>query len=184
MTMPSPYYRPPMPKFSDVLKLVEEYITAEGSAEIWHMRWALSEKLEGAFASPGQLLDQYCAQVLRAGDKLVADGKLARSGKGPGAQIIFWTPAAWADHQKAVEEGRTQRQVAREQREHVKARMSRHGYDIDKMTTEDWFRLDDELDRLKSQTSGCSGRGDLDAHPLICQDCKNDPTGACDQHRK
>lgn len=85
--------------YQDVLASVRAFVAEEGSFDIWRPRWALSEKLAGAYDRHGRLTDTFNSQVLRAVNALVTDGTLIKTGERDRAR--YWTPEARA---KAVAE--------------------------------------------------------------------------------
>jgi hypothetical protein len=92
--------------YKEVAGAVREHILAEGSAELFRIRWDLARKLgERAIDSYGALTDRYCSQVLRALNEMAENGTLVKDAPHR-TSVWFYTQEAWAAKQKADEEAR------------------------------------------------------------------------------
>jgi len=90
--------------FREVLAMVREWVaTQDQSFDAWDTRWALSDRIEGAYNRNRNLDSAYCAQILRALNMLTSEEVLVKRAAVRSRDPQFWTVEAYARHQEDVE---------------------------------------------------------------------------------
>jgi len=89
--------------FRDVLALVRDWVsTQDQQFDAWAARWALADKVDGAYTRHGNLDASYCGQIMRALNMLTSEGALVKR-SGRSRDPLFYTPEAYARYERDAE---------------------------------------------------------------------------------